>query len=281
MFKKSFKAILCMVCLSLCLSTVCAEDGFSFSRLTFSADGPFRLDPVKDSIIGTVGLSLNGASFLIERSRKDNALDVWNGVIYDSADVNSVDRFFMQPYSKTLDTLGDGMVLASVLAPAVLMAAPMEDWLTVGVMYAETLLLANGIKELTKKIAGRVRPYMYFDGSKPQKDIDEGDWNDSFPSGHTSMAFTGAAFASYVFGRYFPDSPWRYAVTAASYSLAALTATFRMAGGSHFFTDVLTGALIGTVSGILVPWLHETGTSSESGVKPVVSPVSIGFRLDY
>ena len=159
-------------------------------------------------------------------------------------------------------------------------------------MYAEAFLLANGIKELTKTFVSRPRPYMYFDGY-PQKKLDEGDWDDSFFSGHTALAFTGAAFTSYVFAKYNPDSPWRFAVAAGTYTLAAATGIMRVAGGNHFVTDVLVGAAVGTACGILVPWLHtkiggnQSGSSSGdkssttvfSSITPQITPYSVGFSV--
>ncbi|MDB4987793.1 MAG: hypothetical protein JWN04_2971, partial [Myxococcaceae bacterium] len=38
--------------------------------------------------------------------------------------------------------------------------------------------------------------------------------------------------------------------------LAALTGYLRLAADKHYFTDVLTGALVGSAVGFLVPWLH-------------------------
>ena len=77
----------------------------------------------------------------------------------------------MQPYSKTFDDIGTITQFASLLTPAVLMAAPMEEWCTIGVMYAESVFLSYGLKELAKNLVNRPRPYMYFEGA-PEKDIE-------------------------------------------------------------------------------------------------------------
>lgn len=54
----------------------------------------------------------------------------------------------------------------------------------------------------------------------------------------------------------YPDSPWRTPVVAGAYAVAAAAASLRVASGSHFLTDVLAGAALGTLSGWLVPVLH-------------------------
>ena len=194
----------------------------------------------------------------------------YQGEIFLKDDVNPVDRFFMQPYSKTFDDIGTITQFASLLTPAVLMAAPMEEWCTIGVMYAESVFLSYGLKELAKNLVNRPRPYMYFEGA-PEKDIAEGDWNKSFFSGHTTLSFTGATFASYVFSKYFPDSKWKLPVIVGSYGLATTTAILRMKSGNHFLTDVLVGAVVGSLSGFLVPYLHSFSDSPVSNSNSALS----------
>ena len=243
------------------ISQIFAFD-FDLKRLTFdSPSDTFSLSPLTDGIFfGSEGL-LIGTDILLEKVILEPT--PYQGEIFQKDDVNPVDRFFMQPYSKTFDDIGTITQFASLLTPAVLMAAPMEEWCTIGVMYAESVFLSYGLKELAKNLVNRPRPYMYFDGA-PEKDIEEGDWNKSFFSGHTTLSFTGATFASYVFSKYFPDSNMKIPVIVGSYAFATTTAILRMASGNHFFTDVLTGAIVGTLSGFLVPYLHSFSSNTES-----------------
>ncbi|MDR0411846.1 MAG: phosphatase PAP2 family protein [Treponema sp.] len=41
------------------------------------------------------------------------------------------------------------------------------------------------------------------------------------------------------------------------YTLAAEIASMRIVSGSHFLTDVLTGAAIGSFHGWIIPFLHK------------------------
>ncbi|MCR4938966.1 MAG: phosphatase PAP2 family protein [Treponemataceae bacterium] len=242
-------------------TTTPSDRGFDLSRLTFTGNGDFfKLDPLKDSVIGGAGLAMSVTGLTLNKflHLKD---ETWRGDLPDKNEVPALDRFFMQPYSKGLDITGDILQFTALLSPALLMLTPMEEWLSIGVMYAEAVLFSYGAKELTKAFVNRTRPYMYFD-NRPEELVSEGDWNDSFMSGHSTLAFTGASFLSYVFSKYFSDSPWKYVVTAASFTVAASTAFTRVAGGNHFLTDVLTGAAVGTLSGFLLPWLHSIGFSS-------------------
>ena len=91
------------------------------------------------------------------------------------------------------------------------------------------------------------------------------------------MAFASAGFVSYVFSRYYPDSKWKAPIIAASYSLAATTAVLRIMSGNHFMTDVLAGALLGTLWGIGIPMLHTLGDNVEIGLTPFALAFSVSF----
>ena len=254
----------------------------------------FKVNVVEESILFGTGLALNGTSFIIEKIREPKLPEF----PFYIEDINPLDHKMAFAYSSSLHKISTVSCIMGILTPGMLaFASDSSEWLTISLMYAETFLLANGIKELTKTFVYRPRPYMYFEGY-PQKKIDEGDWDDSFFSGHTTLAFAGAAFTSYVFGKYHPDSPWRFAVAAGTYTLAAATGIMRVAGGNHFATDVLVGAAVGTACGILVPWLHTKISSAQSGsssgvqssssansstgfssLMPQITPYSVGFSV--
>ena len=242
----------------------------------------FKLEPVSDGILFGTGLTLNATYLICDKVLKTKDI-TFVGNILDKSTVNGFDRPLMNPYNKTLDTTGDVLLVTALVSPALFAVAPSDEWFTILTMYAETALIANGIKDLTKLIVDRPRPYMYFDGY-PQKDVDERDWCKSFPSGHSTMTFTAAAFNTYVFAKYFPDSPWRFAVAGGSYAIAITTAAMRLASGNHFATDVITGAVIGTVCGILIPWthtLHAGKSSAGTSTAPVANIMPNGIGVSF
>ncbi len=168
-----------------------------------------------------------------------------------SGDVNPIDRALLFPYSKTFDLASDISQYAAFASPAVfLFAAPKSDYAETALMYAGSSLLAFGAASLLKIAVPRDRPYMYFD-FPPAQAATEG--NESFPSRHSAMAFSAVAFNSTLFALRYPDSPYRVPVTVASYALALATAALRVGSGNHFLSDVAAGALIGTVSGVVIP----------------------------
>ena len=197
---------------------------------------------------------------------------------FDSSQINSFDRLAVQSYDQNIDRTATALEIAAMLSPAVLLSESPDQYVRIGVMYAETLALTWGTTTLLKTVIDRPRPYMYHD-DYPQAKVDSGDWDDSFPSGHTAFSFAGASFASYVFWKYNPDSKWRIPVAAASYSLALTVAALRVAGGSHFMSDVLAGAAIGTAIGIGIPALHTLFADKDATVS--VSPFGLAVSWRY
>ncbi|MBO4630219.1 MAG: phosphatase PAP2 family protein [Treponema sp.] len=255
---------------------------FSFSSPDY--DKAFSLNPINDGIQLSFGALFTGSAIICDnvfhiKSHEYNAAD-WN-----VNDLPEIDRFFMQPYSKALHIAGTGAVALAFGTPLIFGVLPPNEWLTIGTMFAETLLISNGFKQWTKLLVYRARPYMYFDGY-PQKKFEEGDWNCSFPSGHTTFAFASASFTTMLFCNYFPDSNWKYTVAGVTYGIAVLTGCLRIASGNHFFTDVITGAFIGTVCGLAVPYMHtrdfyskfdKKSKSTSASVSPL--GVNLAFRF--
>jgi len=105
-----------------------------------------------------------------------------------------------------------------------------------------SLSVSHVVVHLGKKYYRRIRPYDKLPGvhmhTGPLRDF-------SFPSGHTTAAFSIAvAFALHS-----------CLLAALLLPLALLVAVSRMYLGLHFPSDCAAGALIGTLSSILVVWL--------------------------
>ncbi len=281
MIKKIFKKFPFFVILLSLAGNLFAEDSPAAEKEfnLFGSQEVFAMSPVTDGILFGSGVLLSGGSLFTKNILKLNRQE-YDGRTYDKDDVNSFDRIFMNQYSKTKDTVAD-VFLAGVLAsPAVLLATDKSEWFTCAVMYAETLMISNGIKEMVKLMVDRPRPYMYYDaGTYPEDVSKDGDWCDSFPSGHSTMVFASATFTSYTFCKYFPESYWRIPVVAGSYALAVSTAALRIMSGNHFMTDVVSGAILGSAVGFFVPWLHTFNTKHDLNVGLLSNGVSISLRF--
>jgi undecaprenyl-diphosphatase len=99
-------------------------------------------------------------------------------------------------------------------------------------------LCVSGVAvQILKHLFGRARPSLTFDTLFIGPSVKYG--YDSFPSGHTTMAFCFA----FILSEYYP----KYRL--AFYLFAVIVGLYRVDGLSHFPSDVLAGALLGSVVG--------------------------------
>ena len=136
---------------------------------------------------------------------------------------------------------------------------------------AESMAVATFATTLTKHLVARQRPPRPGcgpDGEGPLYCSEQR--NESFPSGHTSLAFTGASLICAVHDEidlYGGELGDRFACWGA---LGAATATgvFRIVSDNHYFSDVAIGAVVGFLSGYLVPKLLHFGFGESSPNRP-------------
>ena len=150
-----------------------------------------------------------------------------------------------------------------------------QDIKTVGVMYLETVLLANGIQRTVKNIVRRTPPLVYNPAAPLAEKLGR-NARQSFFSGHTTTAFATAVFTGEVFRHYFPDSKLKPVVWAGSLGLATATSVLRYKAGKHYPTDLLAGAAFGSLVGWGIPKLHEVKNRSELGQRLDIQPWSTG-----
>jgi membrane-associated phospholipid phosphatase len=212
---------------------------------------------VPDGITLTAGIVAAGASTFLPTNAMPATLD--------AGGINAFDSRAYFGYSRGFDVASDILQYATTAFP-LLMAFSMnnEEAAAAGVIYSEVLSTAYFSRSVVKFFFPRARPWAYFvldDGPTPNPE--EG--NESFPSGHATLAFASAAFGITTFAVCFPDSPWLVPFTVAEIALASATAAFRVRAGMHFMSDVLVGAALGTAIGVALPLLHVTGGASGDG----------------
>lgn len=131
----------------------------------------------------------------------------------------------------------------------------------------QTLAISGAIQGITNVFVSRERPYGRNCGTAQLPadaiDCDSSGHYRSFYSGHSAFSFTSAALICMNhFENELLGPPWDALNCAGGYAVAATTASFRVLGDMHYASDVLTGALVGTIVGYGVPLLHYRNRSA-------------------
>ncbi len=200
----------------------------------------------------------------------------------DPADINGFDRSATAQWGPK-DRYANALVLTLMAAPlglAIRTPGSRQSWI-VAAMYGEVSLINNALGELLNGVTNRTRPFVYNDSLDiPFEVRSEVEARRAFPSGHTANAFAAAVFLSSVYAKLNPGSSARTWIWAGSLTVAATTGYMRYKGGKHFPTDIISGAIIGSLIGWGVPKLHEV-----DGVNLTIAPsgggIAIGLMLRH
>lgn len=126
---------------------------------------------------------------------------------------------------------------------------------TDALILGESLLISQGLTRLTKRLAGRPRPFVY--GLPPgDPEFTENDSYASFYSGHASSAFAVSMAYAQIYARHHPTGR-RALVYGIAAGVSTTTAILRVRAGKHFPTDVLVGSATGIAIGLTIPALHD------------------------
>ncbi len=159
--------------------------------------------------------------------------------------------------SSSADALSNRLVYVAIAEPALLGAAHGEGYrfLNSSIVFSEALAANLTLNTITKLLFPRSRPYSYASHRDSAFYVPR-DYHVSFYSSHSSNSFAAAASGAYLFAESARDAWAKRAAWGASFALAGTTALLRVRAGRHYYSDVLVGALVGSVIGFGVPVLH-------------------------
>lgn len=127
---------------------------------------------------------------------------------------------------------------------------------TTTLLAVQSYMTGGAVSGVVKFITGRLRPYIidrntleaepaFYGPFKVIRSAEGSKANNSFPSGHTTVAFAAAT----VYALEYKNKPL---VPILSYTAATLVGLSRMTENKHWITDVVSGAALGYLSGRLV-----------------------------
>ena len=172
-------------------------------------------------------------------------------------DVNIFDRSATYQHSVSAAKVSDALLYSSIGLPLfhLLNKNCRKDYFKIATIHAEALLLDLAVTEAFKESIHRKRPLLY-DPAIPISTKYKRDNFLSFFSGHTSTVATMSFCFAAVFAQYNPNSKAKPAIWALCAVLPAATGALRYAAGKHYFTDIITGYVVGALIGVGVPYLH-------------------------
>lgn len=154
------------------------------------------------------------------------------------------------------DFLGTGIASVMIMGGQYLFDPREESWRS----HARALIWETTAVYVMKYSFGRQRP-----GNSRNYQ--------SFPSGHTAVAFATATSLAYSYG-------WKMAVI--SYPIAAFVGASRWADDAHWGSDVIAGAFVGIIMGRACA-LDETVSdqSNQAHFSPIITPDLSGINYLY
>jgi membrane-associated phospholipid phosphatase len=186
--------------------------------------------------------------------------------------VNTIDRWSMHPYSKSLDQLSYIPLYIAIPLPLLFLtdSKMRKDFLKLSYLYVETLAATGLLYSTAVNLTNRFRPFTYYSDA-PQNLALESNAKKSFFGGHVALVATSTFFMARVYADYYPDSPLKWVFYGTAGALTTTTAFLRNYAGMHFLSDVLVGAGVGMLSGLLIPGLHLTkkGKMNQLTIIPV------------
>ena len=249
-------ALLFSVSLCLC-GKAFAEDRYSLlgnlkDDFTYVASSPARMDRKSTAI--TLGIIATGA-FIYTQDEKIRDF-------FQSHQKSSS----MDGLSDIAEKFGNGVYELPLLAlygggGYLIENEKMQD---TSLLSFESFLVANTIGTAAKIGIGRPRPYTE-EGSGSYKPFSTDSDHTSMPSGHTISAFSIAS----VFADEYDDKPM---VGVTAYGLASMVAFQRVYDDKHWASDVFAGAVLGTVIGKSVVYLHKDKKMENVHIIPISIP---------
>jgi len=209
-----------------------------------------KIGPVEAGVVGGLGISLIFLEFLV----KAPATPRWNSTILFDDDARSALRAG-SPGGRQRAARASDIGYAGLPFYAIGVEAGLVTWLgkdkgevalQLALINGEALIINGLLTRIAEKSVGRLRP--------------DGTDTSSFPSGHTSTAFTVAAGLCVQHSRLeIYGGVADKLVCPAALTLATGTGLLRIVSDRHWASDVVAGAVLGSLVGATVSWAHLLG----------------------
>jgi membrane-associated phospholipid phosphatase len=223
----------------------------------FKNEAPvYRLKPAVDIPLTavTAGATFYGFSKIYSKEASSAA----RVESLDPEDLNVFDRWAAGLHSEKAANTSDMFFYGAMPVPLLLLLDKdiRKDAAKIGFLYLEAMSVTGIFYTGVPSLVDRYRPLTY-SKEVPLDERTNGNNRNSLFAGHVALVGTSTFFAAKVFSDYHPTSNLKYVFWGAAALATGATSYLRHRAGKHFPTDILVGAGVGVLSGILVPHFHK------------------------
>lgn len=172
--------------------------------------------------------------------------------------INLVDRPFAGIHQPGLSIVSDLTLAATIVASPIFLAFTQNRPNSIVdelFLVAESISLTQFLLQITKTAVSRPRPLMYAENLSDKQRFRADNFL-SFFSGHAATTFSFATSTTMLTAKSNTSKSLKAASAIVTFSLASVTSVLRVASGKHFITDVLSGAIIGAATSMIVIEAH-------------------------
>ena len=232
-----------------------------------SDQSPYAVSLKKEIPYLATGLGLLASGIFLKSINEEAPFTTNELTNLDASKINSFDRGAVFNNSSTARTNSNYTLMAGALLPLYFLSNhnTRSDFIPLLVMGAEVYTITSTLALNSKYAFNRTRPLAY--NPEFSNELRTGKTSKlSFFSGHTAQTAGFSFFMAKVITDYHPDmrKSFKVIVWSGAVALPALTGYFRIKGGKHFNTDVITGFAVGAAVGWLIPQLHKKKESNLS-----------------
>jgi len=202
----------------------------------------------------------------------------------DRNDISKFNRSAIDHFSQKAKDIGDVFFYGSMPLPLLLLADReiRKDAGKVGFLFFETMSVTGLLYTGSVYFHDKYRPYAY----NPEVPMDyrqRGGAKNSFYAGHVALVASSTFFMAKVYSDYHPNSGFNWVLFTIAAGATGTVAWCRYDAGQHFPTDIIIGAVQGTLTGILVPHWHKNKSANSKGltVLPMLGEKNYGLSAVY
>ena len=220
------------------------------------SDQVYRLNAGADITITAIAAGWSGYAFTKIYSKDDITHAELENL--DRQNIPGFDRWAIRPFNETIDKASYIPFYAAMPAPLLLLLDKKirKDGFKVMFLYLETMAVTGLLYTGSMYLTNRYRPYVYDERSPMDKRL-TGNSKNSFYAGHVHLVASSVFFMAKVWSDYHPESKAKWLWYTGAAAVTGATALMRHQAGMHFPSDLVLGAGLGALTGILVPALHK------------------------